>query len=232
MIDISIKANVDQISKRLNALAAAQVPFATAMALNALAKQVVEAEKTNEAKVLDRPKPFTVNSVRMVRASKNRAEARVYMMDRAAQYLSPYEFGGVNKLNSRALLKPVGAKSSLDAFGNLPRNYIASLKGRSDIFIGKVKTKTGVVDGVWQRSSGPGGKATLTRTTKTGRVIVRKVTGLSLENAGGLKLLVKFEDAHQVNQRLNWFSVAQQIVAKQFNKEFGKALAKAIATQK
>jgi hypothetical protein len=54
----------------------------------------------------------------------------------------------------------------------------------------------------------------------------RKATNTS----GRLLLLVKFEDAHPARQHLDWFGVASRTVARTFNREMGKALAKAIAS--
>ena len=60
-------------------------------------------------------------------------------MDTTARYLEPYEFGGHNVLDNKALLEPVGAVKDLDRYGNLPRNRMQPLKARDDV--GTVKTK-------------------------------------------------------------------------------------------
>lgn len=234
MKEFSVRSNIRQIEDKLRRFAYQQVPFATAQALNALGKQVLVAEQKNEHQVLDRPRPFTTGAIRLVRAKKGmRAEAKVVMLDKTAAYLAPYQFGGQNKLNSKVLLKPVDAKKDLDQYGNLPRNFMAKLKGRSDVFVGTVKTKNGPVTGVWQRASADGVKPTLTRVTKKGKVIVRKVAGYEPSREGRkLKLLIAFDKAHEARQHLDWFGVAGRVITKQFNREFGRALARAIATAK
>ena len=157
--------------------------------------------------------------------------AKVFMMDAAARYLDPYEFGGVNVLNSQALLKPIGAVEDLNQYGNLPRNLIARLKGRSDVFIGKVKTKAGWVDGVWQRKTEEGGRALVTKVGKDGLVRVRKTAkGLNLNR--NLKLLIKFENAHPVRQHLDWFGVAEKVVDDNAEQQFALALSRAMQTAK
>jgi hypothetical protein len=226
---LNIKSNIDKFQRELTAAAHKQLPFATAQALTALAKRVAEAEKVNEEKVLDRPKPFTQNAISVVRANKERMQAVVFMKDITAHYLEPYQFGGSNVLNSRALLKPVGAMKDLDQFGNLPRTFLRSLKGRADIFIGAIKTKNGVVNGVWQRSVEEGIAVSVTRLTRNGKLRTGK-TKKALNTSGSLKLLVKFDDPHRVTQNLDWFGVAERTVQKHFNREMGRALAKAIAT--
>ena len=221
MLDISIRSNIKQLEKDLNAFAYKQLPFATATALTALAKLVKPAEQANMQKVLDRPTPFTVNSVGVKGAKKNDLEATVFVKDIAAAYLEPYQFSGRNKLNSKALLKPVNQE--LNEYGNLPRTLLAQLKARSDIFIGPVKTKSGqIINGVWQREA------------ESARVVGKKgktrVTKKNLNASGHLKLIIRFEDAHPVKQNLDWFGVAQRVVSKNYNREMGKALAKAIAS--
>lgn len=229
MIEIDIRSNVKALSKKLDAFAYKQLPFAQAIALTALAKKVQAAEQTNEERVLDRPRPFTKGAISVMRADKRSQTATVFMKDITARYLEPYEFGGKNVLDGKALLKPIDAVKDLDQFGNLPRNFLKRLKGRSDIFIGKIKTKSGMVDGVWQRTVDQGAAVPVARVGRDGKVRMGK-TRKSTNTSGHLKLLVKFTDAHQVRQHLGWFEVAKRVVNREFNREMGKALAKAIAT--
>lgn len=204
MLTLSVKSDVRALSKKLDALARKQLPFATAQALNATAEQVRDAQRENMRKVLDKPTPFTLNSVSIKRASKSNPVALVYVKSIAVAYLLPYEIGGKNKLNSRALIKPVGQK--VNQYGNLPRTTLARLKGKPNVFIGKVQTKDGVVDGVWQRGKKTRGKS------------------------GGLKLLMKFEDAHDVRQHLDYRGVGKRVVHAVFPRELDRAVAKALAT--
>jgi hypothetical protein len=183
------------------------LPFATAIALTGLAKIVQAGEQKAIGSVFDRPTPFTLNSVGVTAARKNSPVAVVFVKDVAAKYLEPYEAGGTNKLNSKALLKPVN--TTLNQFGNIPRSRLATLKGKTNVFIGKVKGKGGTeVDGVWQRIPPSKGKP------------------------ASLKLLIRFGDAHPVRQRLNYRQRAEALVAQNFNREMGAALAKAVATAK
>lgn len=230
--DLNIKTNIDAFTRNLSALAYKQLPFATAQACTALAREVSQAEQDSEKRTLDRPKPFTTNAVRVIAARKERMTATVYMMDLTAKYLEPYQFGGTNVLNSKALLKPIAAMGDLDQYGNLPRNFTKKLKGRQDIFVGSVKTKNGMVNGIWQRTAEPGAKhVAVARIDKNGRVRVGK-TSKGINTSGRLKLLVKFDNAHPARQFLDWFGVARRTVDKQFNRQFGSALAKAIASAK
>jgi hypothetical protein len=201
---LSVRADIRRVAKALDDMARKQLPFATAQAINATAAIVKEAEQENMRKVLDAPTPFTVNSVAVKKATKSNPVALVYVKPVAAAYLLPYEKGGLNKLNSQALLKPIGAK--VNQYGNLPRNLLKRLSAKPNVFVGKVQTKAGLVDGVWQRTKATRGKR------------------------AGLKLMVKFEDAHDVKQHLDYRGVGQRVVAATFRIELDKAIAKAMAS--
>lgn len=243
MIVIDYKTNVDAFSARLDDIKRRQVPYATAMALNALAEQIKAAEKANEIAKLDRPRPFTTGAMTVLKARSDSLTARVVMKDITAAYLDPYEKGGTNKLNSEALLKPADEKARLDEFGNLPRRRMAQLALREDVFIGKVMTKVGEVNGVWQRVTDEKHQLTMGRikiarvNPKTGKVtlVTVKADRKLARNVGPrLKLLIKFTDAHPIadKNRLDWFGVAQKTLDRQFRKEFGKQLGIALAKPK
>lgn len=204
MFTLSVKSDIRKVAKALDAVARKQLPFATAQAINATAEKVRIAERDNLLKVIDGPTPFTLNSVAVKRATKSNPVALVYVKPVAAAYLLPYEIGGKNKLNSKALLKPVGAK--VNQYGNLPRNLVKRIASKQNAFIGKVQTKNGVVDGVWQRTTKTRGKR------------------------AGLKLMIKFEDAHDVRQRLDYRGVAKRVVSATFRGELDRAIGKALAT--
>ncbi len=243
MIVIDYKTNMDAFAAKLDDVKRRQVPYATAMALNALIARVQKAEIANEKAVLDRPRPFTTGATRILKARSDSLTARLVMLDLTASYLDPYEKGGTNKLNSDALLKPADEKTRLDQFGNLPRRRMAQLALREDVFIGKVKTKIGDVSGVWQRVTDEGHQLTMGQikiarvNPKTGKVTVVTVRAdrkLARNTGYRLKLLIKFTDAHPIDDknRLHWAELAAKTINGQFRKEFGRQLGRALATAK
>ena len=203
-LTISVRSNLKQIERSLSAFAYKQVPFATAQALTTLAKQVKEAEVKNLSTHLDRPTPFTLRSMGIKRARKGYPEAVIFVKDIQARYLTPVEFGGKQVLNSKAVIRAVHA--TLNQYGNIPRTALARIKGRTDVFIGPVKGRAGIINGVWQRLPPTKGKP------------------------ASLKLIFKFEDARPVKPILGYHTLAKKIITANFNKTFGQALAKAIAT--
>jgi hypothetical protein len=202
--DISVRANVKAITKSLSALAYKQVKFATAQALTALAKEVQADEIQNIASTFKKPKPFTQKSVGVQGARKDTLTATVFVRPIAAKYLDPYEGGGRHVLSGRALLNPKNIK--LDQYGQLPRKVLDRLKARKDIFIGPVKSKSGTVNGVWQR------------------------VPAKRKQPAHLKLLIRFGDSLAVNKRLNYRSRAKALVDRRFNAVFGETMAKALAS--
>lgn len=202
--EVSVRSNVKEIQKSLSAFAYKQMPFATATALTLLAREVAAAEAANIASTFKKPKPFTVRSIGVQGARKDTLTARVYVKPIAAKYLKPYEDGGSHSLPSKALLNPKNIR--LDQYGQLTRSTLQRLKARSDVFIGPIRTKSGPVNGVWQRIPATRGKP------------------------ARLKLLIRFGDALPVNKRLNYSASAQALINRRFKAVFDVAMAKAIAT--
>ena len=219
-MEISVQTNLREIQRQFGVFAERQIPFATATALTAIAKHVQADEQKQFTRVFDRPTPFTMNAVGTRAARKSDLRAVVYVKDKAAGYLAPYESGDVQKVNGRAVLNPKAA--SVNQYGNLPRNLIARLKGRSDVFIGPVKTKSGeVINGVWQRPYMRGGSGKVRGNSKLGR---------GFNTSGALKLLIRFTDAQPVTKRLGYRATAKVSIDRHFKAEFTLAMSRAMAT--
>lgn len=229
MLELNFSTNIRAISNQIGMLKSRYIPEAAAMSLTTLAKMVADRERANEESKIDRVRPFTLNAIGVIRATVKSQRSTVFMKDITAAYMDAYEFGGLNKLNGKYLLKPMGEIPSLNRYGNLARNYTANMKARADIFIGTVKTKKGPIKGIWQRSSEPGEKVAIRR-NKNGKIYMGK-TGAKTNTSGKLKLLVELTDAHPIAERnrLHWFDIAGKLVMKNFNAEFGKALSIALA---
>lgn len=146
---------------KLVVLAYSQLPFVEARTVTELAKLAQKAEKAAMPEVFDTPTMFTVNSVAVQSAPKALPIARVYIRDTAAQYLAPYEYGGVQYLGKKpADLLPVGIAAN--RYGNLPRNTIHKYMSRPDVFMGTVRLGGRDIYGLWQTlhaGTGEGRKA-------------------------------------------------------------------------
>lgn len=198
-----------------------QVPFATAQALTAVARKIVDAQKTAFQRQLDNPTPFTVNSVRSFGARKSSLMAKVLVMDTAASYLEPFEFGGQHKLNSQALLNPKNIK--LNKYGNLTRNKMTQLKAKPDVFVGDI----GGSNGVWQRTKVKKGKKGKKRRKRSANGTRQPRIKMPAP-----KLLIQFGDALPVKPTLGYFDRAQAMASALMPTELSKAMAEAMRTAK
>lgn len=221
---LSIRSNLRDVQRSLSALERKQLPFAMAKTLTGLGKLVQVAEQNGLRSVFDRPTPFTVNAVGVRAARKKDLTAIVYVRDIAASYLEPFEFGGNHKMigSGRTWLNPKNGVA-LNKYGNLSRNKLNQLKARPDVFVGKVKTKSGeVIDGVWQRPHIRDVQKLRGMSRKHGQVN-------SLTNTTGrLKLLLRFGDPMPVRQHLGYRSRAKAVVAAGAEVEWRRALAEAM----
>lgn len=172
------------------------IRFGTARALTLTAKTVQKAQIEELPKILDRPKPFTQNAIRIRAANKQNLTATVFMMDKTAWYLEPYEFGGRTKLNKGAKSQVLPVNQRLDQYGNIPRFTIGRLTKRKDVFIGEIKTKKGMVKGVFQRAKQPKNARKSKNTNTTGKI----------------KILMRFVDPHVATQEIKYMERAKSVV--------------------
>ena len=143
---IGVSVDITRAVAALDSLARTQVPFATSRTLNAVAEKVVEAEQHEMRDVFDRPTPYTLRSMRVIRSSRQRLEAVVTFKDAfgkaqvsASKYLAPQIKGGSRRPKrfevalQRAGAMPEGFRAvpgsgvRLDAYGNIPGATIVKL---------------------------------------------------------------------------------------------------------
>lgn len=122
---ISVRSDLDQLAAWAIRMGSDQLPYATSVALNAVAKDAADAVTREMPRELDRPTSFTMRAWSVWRASKNNLTAAVFAKDAQAKYLRWQVAGGSRAPNRKALRLPADIK--LDAFGNLPRGEIARL---------------------------------------------------------------------------------------------------------
>jgi hypothetical protein len=213
MVDINIKADIRGVQRMLTDTAKKALPQAERAAVNALAFDVMRAERAGAKSLFANPRPFTVNGF-LVDQAKPEAEpsALVYARPEVEKYLDPYEFGGNHVLPGQAALIPVDA--AVDQYGQLAKGYMQRLVGRADIYVGTIKGVTGV----WQRMN----------VTRTGDIRIKgRSRGQQYhESLGAIRLLIRFGNAVPVNKRLNFEIRARAIVAANFMLRFRDAIAK------
>lgn len=211
-------ANLTDLSNQLRTIRK-QIPFATAQALTSTVRKIENAQKVALQRNLESPTPFTVKSIKSRGAHKSDLRAKVFVMNIAAEYLTPFEEGGVHKLNGSALLNPKNIK--LNKYGNLPRNKLSSLKAKDNTFIGDV----GGANGVWQRKKVKKGK-------KGRKRIQRSPNGTRKDRKKQPmpKLLIQFGDALPVKPVLGYQNRAMKMAQALLPQEIKRAIAEAMRT--
>lgn len=145
---------LDEATAALRKLGRERMNIAIAAGLNRTLVQVERAEKIGMSRSLDRPTPFTLNSMRLAKADRNKLTGRLFVMDKQAKYLGVTVRGG--RIDT---LTPAAASTNMH--GNLAgkrRGLVAiaqrlgrGRRGRNglpiDMFIGEIKGTFGL----WQR---------------------------------------------------------------------------------
>lgn len=150
MLNIAI-AGLPELQRNLSGLGR-DLNRAIATGINATASKVVTAEQEGFKTHLDRPTPFTVNSMGLYKASPSHRTpaALVFVKPITADYLADAIFGG-----DYAGLHP--GKIRLNRYGNIPRRKggpqgMTGLIANSRQFVGEINTRRGrTIFGLFER---------------------------------------------------------------------------------
>jgi len=147
-MDIKIEfKGLKELQSMMTDLEKNQMPFALAKALTKTAQDVKEAEIKQMPSYLDRPTPYTQNSLYVKPATKKDLTSMVYFKDRsgvgkgnpAANYIQPQVEGGKRNLKRfESALRRIGVLPAgmyvapgeacqLDAYGNIPGSFIVQI---------------------------------------------------------------------------------------------------------
>lgn len=213
---ISIKSNVDKVTKRLAKTHAKQVPFATSVALNETANYVAKVQRKVAQSTFDRPTPFLLNGIHTGRGrgwAGQRATKRNLVAvlmpgsrrgniseagQRVNDTLKRQILGGTRQAPGRALPVPT-KKVRLNKYGNLTKGQIARLLSKPNVV--SLGRREGVEPGIYRR-----------------------------DKKGRLTMLVAWEPQTQYRARFDYYGIAQRIAGRRFQKEFRKSMARAVAT--
>jgi len=147
MLTIDVRHNLADVERMLGDQQR-QLPFAMSLALNRTAQDVKKAEQQEMRTVFDRPTRYTLNSLYIDPAKKDKLSARVWVKDtdRPEHYLLPQIFGGQRPLKRfeqmlvrRGLMRPneravPAAGARLDAYGNMNRGQIVQILSQLQTF--------------------------------------------------------------------------------------------------
>jgi hypothetical protein len=234
MLSIGVKSDLDRF-KSFNRQMAAQVAFASSLALNRTAEHARGALRSTMSRVFDRPTPFTLNSLFIKPATKTNLVARVGHKDKSAvnKYLKAEIEGGQRELKGfERVFERLGGSGFLvptdnvrkNSYGNLSRAQVqkivaaASSSNGSDpraIFVVPMGAKSHLAPGIYQR------------------VPVRtRVRGGRVTGGGGskVKTLMLFKTATRYRPIYDLKGVVERTVQSEFSRQFAAAMDYALST--
>jgi hypothetical protein len=208
---LSVKSNIDEFMKDLDDMAKSQIPYATALALNDVARRVIAAEAEQISQDFPTATAFTKRGFGMLPATKYQPFVTVFVKELQNNYLEPYVDGGSSvPTEGGAMLVPKGIK--VNQFGNIPYKKIDNLKNTENVFIGSIKTKSGQrIGGVFERLKG--------KVRKDG-------------SARRIKILVRFTDPWTLKQHFGFEERANQVAEDTFEDAMEQGMIKAMGSMR
>lgn len=147
-MQFGIKSNVREVERGLNDVARRQIPYATAVAINDVLKDIKRNSEKRLRRQLDRPTPFTMKAFRIRFANKRTLTGMVFVAPIQAKYLHWAEDGGTRSPKGRAIAVPV--KQRLNKYGNMPKGALKRALAKPTVFAGAPKGRPGA-PGIYQR---------------------------------------------------------------------------------
>ncbi|WP_425065606.1 hypothetical protein [Reyranella sp.] len=240
MFGASWKSNADEVLAWISNMPAALVRPAMVDALNWTAYDIVEAEKAEMRTVFDDPAPWTLNSMRVEKATMTNPVAGVGWKDSnartsAGQYLVPQVRGGPRPQTPFEYRLVRIGKLATNEF--LVPGRFAERNGRGDLNPGqltKILSDLGAID---EARKYPGARNRGVRRSETyymdrkgsgtffGNVASKAPPGIYL-NKGGRQRLLVFAIVKQPMYRpvFDFYGVAERFMAANFAEKYGRAL--------
>ena len=145
----NIKGDLKKIKKHLNWTQKRLLPQASVKAINKTLFQIMDAEKAQLHKKLDRPNKFTQKAFRinMAKRHPHTIEGDIHIQPNRWKYLKWVVDGGTK---TGSLGVPIKGNAKLNAYGNIPG------RGKDRYVKGKKQFRATIngVDGVWLKTGG------------------------------------------------------------------------------
>jgi hypothetical protein len=248
-LTVSVRGNIAKAAAQLDTIANKQIPYASKLAVDALAEQVKVEITAALPSIFGHTVPFTRTAIHVQKArSKRDPSATVFVLPLQARYLSLEEFGGTRtpamntRKPSRALTMP-GVGAEVDANGNLPFRYVGRLfaaarqqrtaRTRFDARVAQRQAKA--------QQSRSGRKLQPLRRPATiqrdSGIVQFKGSGPHGRSVGGLfervdghrlRRLIAFEDETHYRPKFGFRDRAGDIVRRNFAAAFDAAIARAL----
>lgn len=233
----------------LDRLEREQLPYAAALSLTATAQEVKKALVEEMKSVFDRPTRWTLNSVFIESATKDRMEARVWLKDEkpgaggtpAAEYLAPQIYGGgrdykgtEKMLHRRGALGAgryvlPGDKLQLDRHGNIGRGRLTKMLSGAGLFT-QEGYDANATDSDRSRRKG-NRRYFLMRKGRTPIGIAERL-GWGKGSRNNIRMVLVFGRRPSYSKRFDFFGTAEGVANDVLPIEFEKAIARALATRR
>ena len=144
-MQIKIKDNIKEFSKKLDSFQKKQIPFATMKAINNTLFGLRKEMGKQTVKKLDRPTPFTQKGFLEHKAKKPKLTGTLYIRKEVEDYLQ-YVIDGGLRSTAKLIPIPFTPNARLNKYGNIIGKRTGLIKKKTQ-FIGTIKGVTGV----WER---------------------------------------------------------------------------------
>ena len=212
---LSIKHNIDEVTRGMSSIQKKQIPFATMLALNDTAFDLQGVYKAQTKQKFDQPTQFTQTGFAVQKAKKTDLTAVVYVTEKREDYMKLQVDGGVRHPKNKAIIIPNRSNSDELAkyrSGNLTKGAVNKLKKQKDkYFFGVPKGNQGS-EGIWERY---------------GRTATASVSGARIRQVAKLSKQAKYKALFP------WTSIGNGVAfsrSKGFDSHFAKRLRFALNT--
>jgi len=212
---LSIKHNIDEVTRGMSSIQKKQIPFATMLALNDTAFDLQRVYKAQTKQKFDQPTKFTQTGFAVEKAKKTNLKAVVYVTEKREDYMQLQVDGGVRHPKNKAIIIPNRSNSDDLAkyrSGNLTKGAVNKLKKQKDkYFFGIPKGNQGS-EGIWERY---------------GRTATGSVSGARIRQVAKLSKQAKYKALFP------WTSIGNGVAfsrSKGFDSHFAKRLRFALNT--
>lgn len=244
-VEISVRSNIKDIRRSLATLVGKQMPYATALAVTRTAQDVKAAIEKEMSVVFDRPTRWTLNSLRLFPAKKSNPTAKVWMKNEAdkatppSRWLKPQIDGGQREdKRSERMLKAAGilpqgmamvpgAGAVLDKYGNMSRGQITQILSGLAAF-NTAGFTANASNSARSRAKGNAVRYFVLR--KGGRPIgIAQRTGKSKSS---IVVVMAFVSRPNYSKRLDFYGVADRVVAARLTANLDAAISEAVRTSR
>jgi len=157
-VQLDISHDIKKLTKKLDFVQKAQIPFATAKSLTKTGFNVAADTKNPKAlrQSADRrfdPKatPFTKRGFRFTKATKKNQKTVIYIMPEQEKYMQFMIQGGTRFPDRNKIMVPTG-QIRLNQFGNITKNTIEKIRAdRKKFFFGTPKGQPEEPNAIWER---------------------------------------------------------------------------------